>query len=110
MNASKITFLDQTPIFGVCEESPDYDAEDADHAKELHKAQQLVGQALNLAGLLLAALEDQGDRRAMQVYVAVQVIEKKLGNAHDRLDKHEAGHARLYRAFTALREKAERAE
>lgn len=110
MNASNTAFLDRTPIYRVSEESPDYDAEDADYAKQLHKAQEFVGQALNLAGLLLAALEDQGDRRAMQVYVAVQVIEQKLGNAHDRLDKHEVDHARLYRAFTALRERANRKE
>ena len=107
MNASKITFLDQTPIYKVREESPDYDAEDADHARELHKAQQLVGQALNLAGLLLAALEDQGDRRAMQVYVAAQVIERKLEKAHSQLDEHEDRHLKLYCTYAALKEKAD---
>lgn len=110
MNASKITLLDRSPVYRVSEESPDYDAENADQAKQLHKAQELVGQALNLAGLLLAALEDQGDRRAMQVYVAAQVIERKLEKAHNQLDEHEGRHAKLYHAYGSLKDEAKRTQ
>ncbi|MCG8371752.1 MAG: hypothetical protein MJA32_14750 [Proteobacteria bacterium] len=74
----------------------------ADHAEQLYQAQGLVGQALNLTGLLLAALGDAGDPRAMQVHTAAQVIEKKLQKACKRLDRHEARHTKLFLAHAGL--------
>lgn len=101
MNIGNIAFLVETAGFHVHENRGHYDADtdthDAatDHAKPLHEAQHLVGDVLNLAGLLLAALEDQGDARAMQVSTAVTVIEDKLKAAYNRLDEHEARHVTL---------------
>lgn len=91
MNASNIAFLDTKPEFHVRENKGDYDAGHEARAKHLYKAQALVGDALNLAGLVLASLEDAGDARAMQVHTALRVIEKKLAKAYRRLDRHEAG-------------------
>lgn len=85
---SNIAFLDQDAKYRLAEDRGVYDAA-ADDDKYLRKAEGQIGQALNLAGLLLAALELEGDRRAMQVYTAVQVIEKKLQKALSRLDRHE---------------------
>ena len=86
---SNIAFLDQTPKYRVSEERGVYAAA-ADEDEHLRKAEGRIGEALNLAGLRLAALEDQGDRRAMQVCTAAQLIEKKLQKALNRLDRHEA--------------------
>ena len=92
MTTSNIAFLDQNATYRVAEDCGVYDAAATDDAKHLHKAQGCVGEALNLAGLLLAALEDRGDRQSMQVHTAVRVIEKKLEKACNRLDRHEAEH------------------
>jgi hypothetical protein len=98
MQANTVTRFDEHTRFHVREDRGDYDPYDAaaDHAKHLYEAQALVGDALNLAGLLLASLEDQGDARAMQVSTAVAVIEDKLKAAYNQLDEHEACHARLF--------------
>lgn len=100
MNASNIARFDEHARFHVREDQGDYDTDAydaaADHAKHLYEAQALVGDALNLAGLLLASLEDQGDARAMQVSTAVAVIEDKLKQAYHQLDEHEACHAKLF--------------
>lgn len=91
---------DRPPIYQVREDRSNYDveADAADHAEQLYKAQGLIGDALNLAGLLLTALDDDGDPRAMQVHTAAQVIEKKLQKACNRLDEHEALHTKLFLA------------
>ena len=96
MTVCNIAFLDKNPEFRTREDKGDYDtrpearAAAADHAWHLHKAQGLIGEALNLAGLLLAALEDEGDARAMQTYTAVRIIEKRLVKACRRIDKYDA--------------------
>lgn len=103
MNTSTIAFLDRPPGYRVREERGDYDVE-AD-AKHLYKAQGLVGEALNLAGLLLVSLENEGDARAMQIHTVARVIEKKLQKAYNRLDQHEALHTNLRLAYADLRGK-----
>ena len=112
MNASNIAFLDEYPGFYVREDRGDYhvnvEAHDAaaDSAKDLYEAQGQIGDAMNLAGLLLASLEDQGDRRAMQIHTVVTVIEEKLKKAYNRLDKHEARYTKLHLAYASLRNEA----
>ena len=111
MNTSNIAFLYQSPTYGAREDRGDYDVESdatvADQANELYEAQRQIGDALNLAGLLLASLEDQGDSRAMQIYTVMQVIEEKLAKAYDGLDRHDAKHTELLLAYTDLKNKAE---
>ena len=112
MNSSNIAFLHQSPTYRVREDRGDYDIESdgntaTDQANELYEAQRQIGDALNLAGLLLASLEDQGDSRAMQVHTVTRVIEKKLEKAYDGLDRHDAKHTELLLAYTDLKDKAE---
>jgi len=111
MNSSNIAFLHQSPTYRAREDRGDYDVESdatvADQANELYEAQRQVGDALNLAGLLLASLEDQGDSRAMQIYTVAQVIQKKLENAYNGIDKHDANNTELLLAYTDLKNKAE---
>lgn len=89
MNTSNIAFLDESPKFSVREDRRDYGVE-ADHVKHLYEAQRLVGEALNLAGLVLKSLEDEGDARAMQIHTALRVLEKKLTKACRRIDRYGA--------------------
>ena len=77
----------------------------ADHAEHLNGAQRLVGEALNLSGLVLASLHDEDDGRAMQIETAVKVIENKLKKAYNRLDRHEARHTHLFLAHVGLKKK-----
>lgn len=102
MNTSNIAFLEQPPRYQVREDRGDYDV-DAD-AKHLYKAHGLVGEALNLAGLLLVSLEDESDARAMQIHTATRVIEKKLRKAYNQLDQHEVLHSDLRLAYADLRD------
>ena len=96
MNTSNIALLHQSSTYQVHEDRGDYDVEPdvaaVDQAKELYEAQRQIGDALNLAGLLLASLEDECDSRAMQIHTVTQVIQKKLEKACNRLDKHGARH------------------
>ena len=110
MTTNIIAFLDKSAEYCVAEDRGVYEAAATDDARHLHEAQGRIGEALNLAGLLLAALEDQGDRRAMQVYTAVRIIEKKLEKACDRLDRHEAEHATLLSAHTDRPKKTKQGE
>ena len=79
----------------------------AEHAQHLYKAQGLVGEALNLAGLMRASLGDEGDSRAMQTETGLKVIEKKLKKAYNRIDKHDRRHTNLFLAYFNLRAKSE---
>ena len=79
----------------------------ADHAKHLCAAQRLVGEALNLSGLVLASLHDEGDGRAMQIETAVKAIENKLKKAYNRLDRHEVRHTNLVLAYVDLKKRSD---
>ncbi len=111
MNTSKIAFLHQLPTHRVREDRGEYDVESdatvADQASELYEAQCQIGDALNLTGLLLASLEDQGDSRAMQVHTVMRVIEKKLEKAYNQLDRHDANHTKLLLVYNDLKDKAD---
>lgn len=111
MKTSNIAFLPQSPTYRVREDRGDYDVESdaavADQANELYQAQRQIGDVLNLAGLLLASLEDQADSRAMQIYTVAQVIQKKLEKAYNQLDKHDASHTELLLAYNDLKDKTD---
>lgn len=82
----------------------------AEHAQHLYKAQGLVGEALNLVGLMLASLGDEGDARAMQTETGLKVIEKKLKKAYNRIDKHDRRHTNLFLAYVNVRGKTDEGE
>ena len=82
-------------------------AAETDHAKHLYGAQRIVGEALNLSGLVLASLHDECDKRAMQIGAALKVIEKKLEKAYNRLDRHEAQRASLIPEYVDLRKQSD---
>lgn len=106
---TNIALCEERPGFRVCEDRGEYDtdldnyAAAAEGAKHLYEAQRQVGDALNLAGLLLKSMEDEGDARAMQIFAAVDVIEKKLEEAFRLLGTHEADYTSLYVAHADLR-------
>lgn len=78
-----------------------------DHAKHLTKAWTLVGDAMHLVRMMAKAGCEEGDRRAMQIEVACDVIEKKLRKAYNRIDKHDRRHTNLFLAYVDLKEKTE---
>ena len=81
-----------------------------DPAKHLLKAERLLDEALNLAGLMLRSLDDECDSRAMQTEMALKIIEKKLGKAHTRIDRHRRDHTELYLNYLDLRNRTNEAE
>ena len=87
--------------------SPQAYAAFADHAKHLHKAEGLLDEAWNLVRLMLAALGDEGDSRAMQTEAGLKVIEKKLSKAHTRIDKHHTRYTNLFFAYFDLKDKTD---
>ncbi len=79
----------------------------ADHAKHLRKAESTIDDASNLVGLILAALDDESDGRAMQTIVGLRVIEQKLRKAHGQIDKHHTRHGNLLLAYLDLKNRAD---
>ncbi len=90
--------------------SPKAYAAFADHAKHLHKAEGLQDEAWNLVRLMLAALGDEGDSRAMQTEAGLKVIEKKLSKAHTRIDKHHTRYTNLFFAYFDRKDKTDGGE
>lgn len=78
-----------------------------EHANYLSKAERKLDQALNLVGLMLAAIGDLSDARAMQTETGLNAIEKKLGAARTWLDKHDTRHLNLFLAYFDLRGKTD---
>lgn len=74
-------------------------------AKPLHDVEGLIGDAWNLAGLMLAAMADEHDDRAMQTYTGLKVIEEKLSEAHNRIDRLHTQYTNLFLAYFDLKEK-----
>ena len=91
----------------------DYDADRQayaaarEYAVHLQKAEGLVCQAEDLVGLMLAAIGDECDARAMQSYAALKVVEKTLRKAHRCVNKHDRRHANLFLAYVDLKEKSD---
>ena len=74
-----------------------------DHASDLINTERKLDEALNLVGLMLAAIGDLSDARAMQTETGLNAIEKKLRRARDCLDKHDTRHLNLFLAYVDLR-------
>lgn len=91
----------------------DYDADRQayaaarEYAVYLQKAEGLVCQAEDLVGLMLAAIGDECDARAMQSYTALKVIEKTLRKAHRCVNKHDRRYANLFLAYFDLKDKSD---
>ena len=71
-------------------------------------AESQLDEALNLVGLMLAAVENESDSRAMQVETGLRAIERRIRTARIRIDEHDTCHARLLSAYRDLKEAAER--
>lgn len=78
-----------------------------EYAVHLQKAEGLVCQAEDLVGLMLAAIGDECDARAMQSYAALKVIEETLRKAHRCVNKHDRRHANLFLAYFDLKNKSD---
>ena len=78
-----------------------------DHANHLRDAERLLNDVLNLVGLMLAAIGDDCDCRAMQSEIALTIIEKKLRKIHRRIDRHDRRHTNLFLAYCGLQAKAD---
>ena len=91
----------------------DYDADRQaysaarEYAVHLQKAEGLVCQAGDLVGLMLAAIGEECDARAMQSYAALKVIEETLRKAHRCVNKHDRRHTNLFLAYVDLKDKSD---
>ena len=74
------------------------------YATHLRDAERLLNHALNLVGLMLAAIGDDCDSRAMQSEIALTIIKKKLRKAHRRIDQHDRRHTNLFLAYCGLKD------
>ena len=79
----------------------------SDHAVHLTEAEALVADAMHLVRMMSTALGQEGDRRAEQTDAACKVIEQRLSNAYNRIDKHDRRHINLFLAYFHLKHKAE---
>jgi hypothetical protein len=85
------------------EPDPDlFDAADA-HTEEQREAMALLDDAENLLSVLMAAIEEDGDSRAMQAEAVLKVVRKKLTKAHTRIDRQESRHRNLFLAYFELK-------
>ncbi len=81
-----------------------------EHAKHLHEAEGLLHDAWNLVRLMLAAMGDESDSRAMQTEAGLKVIEKKLSKAHSQIDKLHTRYTNLFFAYFDLKDKTDEDE
>lgn len=73
-----------------------------EHARELREAEQHLDDALNLAGVLRAAVQGGDDSRAMQADTVLKIIEARLSEAHRCIDRHSTRHLNLFMAYFDL--------
>ncbi len=85
---------------------PDAFAAAAEYARHLHAAEGLLHDARNLVSLLRQSLEVASDAQAMQAESALKVIERKLGKALARVNRHDARHTNLFLAYVDLKAQA----
>jgi len=74
----------------------------AAYGRHLKKAERHVDEARLLSDVLRASLADACDGRAMQVDTVLEVIDKKLRKARQRMDRHDARYLNLFLAYTEL--------
>ena len=73
------------------------------HAKNLSKAKRLLGEALDLTKLMSVALSGESRNRFVQAETACRIIEKKLGKAYERIERHDIHHSNLFLAYFDLK-------
>lgn len=83
------------------------EAADAD-SKDLREAQGLLDEAANLVAVLLASMEQECDARAAQAETVLTIVEKKVNQAHNRIDRHEIRHTNLFLAYFELKARLEK--
>ena len=74
-----------------------------EHTEAERKAMGLLDDAENLLSVLLDAIQDDGDSRAMQTEAVLKVVGKKLRKAHTRVDRQEWRHRNLFLAYFDLK-------
>lgn len=89
---------------------PDPKAYDAfaEQAADLHRVEDLLGDAWNLVGLMLTSVGEIGDSRDMQTEAGLKVIERKLRKAHARIDQHHTHYTNLFLAYCDLKARIEK--
>ena len=85
--------------------SPDPNAYAAfsEQVRDLHRVEDLLGDAWNLVGLMLSSVGEIGDSRDMQTEAGLKVIEEKLRKAHARIDEHNTNYTNLFLAYCELK-------
>lgn len=89
---------------------PDVYAAADEHARHLRKAERLVDEALNLTGVLKAALRDCPESSVTRAGTVLTIIDQRLSKAHRAIDKHGRRHANLFLAYFELSRKGDRCE
>lgn len=111
-----------TPVHGVREDRefyiPDYlsagpagirrDAWSAAErqASDLRDAERQLDEAMNLVAVLLGSLQEAGDARAMQAETVLKIVESRLKEAHNGIDRHDTRFMNLFLAYCDLRGRA----
>ena len=78
------------------------------YAEQLRKAEGLVCDARDLAGLMLAAISDEYDARAMQSDAGLRAIADKLREAHERINRSSARFMNLFLAYSESKGESDR--
>ena len=81
-----------------------------EHTEAERKTMGLLDDAENLLSVLLDAIQDDGDSRAMQTEAVLKVVGKKLRKAHTRVDRQEWRHRNLFLAYFDLKDRVQDAE
>lgn len=79
-----------------------------EHARDMHKAEGNLHDALNLARVLAASVSEIGDSRAVQVETVLKFVERKINKALNRLDRHDRRHTNLFFAYFDLKDRVEK--
>src|SRR5690606_16915211 len=77
------------------------------HTEEQREAMALLDDAENLLAVLLASQEQECDSRAMQAEAVLKVVQKKLRQSHNRIDRQEGSHRNAVLAYFELKERKE---
>jgi hypothetical protein len=82
-------------------------AADAD-SEDLREAQGLLDEAANLVAVLRASMEQECDARAARAETVLKIVEKKVNQAHNRIDRHEIRHTNLFLAYFDLKARSKK--
>lgn len=76
-------------------------------ASDLRDAERLLDDALNLVAVLLGSLQEAGDTRAMQAETVLRIVEERLKQAHNCIDRHDTRFMNLFLAYFARQDRGE---